>query len=173
MQPKNEKEKLPPCRPEMTSLDRILEMIALVILAGLWIMAIYGSFNLPETIPTHFNIKGEVDGYGSPLTLLISPAMVTLLIPGMLWLSRYPHIFNYIVKITPKNQLAQYRLAARFIRGMAIGMGIIFLLILWMMTTSAESGQTSSTGIIIIAILAISFIPLIIYMVISSRMSQA
>lgn len=164
------KEQLPPLRPEFTSADRLLEMLAILTLAVLWIMAVFAYRSLPETIPTHFDIKGQIDGHGSRLTLMISPIMVTLLIPAMLWLSRYPHIFNFMVKITPENQLAQYRLAARFIRGMAIGVGIIFLLILWMMINSAKSGQTHSMAVIIISILAISFIPLIIYMVISSRL---
>lgn len=164
------KEQLPPLRPELTATDRILEMMALLILATLWIMAVFDYPSLPETIPTHFNIKGDVDGYGSRLTLMIIPAMVTLIIPGMLWLSRYPHIFNYIVKITPENQLPQYRLATRFIRGMAAGLGIIFLLILWMMIASAKSSQVPSMALILLPILAISFIPLIVYVVMSSRL---
>lgn len=170
MKTKTEKEQLPPFRPELTSTDRLLEMMALLIIAALWLMVVFSYQILPETIPIHFNIKGEVDGYGSRLTLIIIPLFATLLIPGMLWLSRYPHIFNYPTKITPENKTAQYRLAARFIRIMAVGLGVVFLHIVWMIIHSAETRQDTSSWLIILPILAISFFPLFIYLVMSSKL---
>ena len=38
------------------------------------IFAIIMIFYLPETIPSHFNTAGEVDGYGSKYLVLILPA---------------------------------------------------------------------------------------------------
>ena len=38
------------------------------------IFAIIMMFYLPETIPSHFNTAGEVDGYGSKYLVLILPA---------------------------------------------------------------------------------------------------
>ena len=110
------KEELPLAYPELTITDRLLEMAILFTLAGLWLLVIYGYQTLPETIPTHFNLKGEVDGYGPIWMLNFMPILCSVMFPGMIWLSRVPHRFNYLVKITPENALAQYRLAARFIR---------------------------------------------------------
>lgn len=163
------KEQLSKIRPQLTSTDRILEMGALATIAIAWMVAVIAYTSMPETIPIHFNIKGEPDGYGSRLTLMILPAIATLTIPPMVLLSRYPHIFNYVVKITPENQLVQYRLAARFIRLMAAGVGIIFIIILQAMITSAESNRYPNAFILITSIAAISIIPLMVYIIISSR----
>lgn len=49
---------------------------ALLILAVPFGYAIYLYPNLPEIIPTHFNIKGEADGFGSRETIFLLPSIM-------------------------------------------------------------------------------------------------
>ena len=62
-------------------------LVALALAATLYV-----SPQLPDQIPTHWNLKGEVDGYGSKRTLFLMPAAML----GLLGL------FALIPKISPK-----------------------------------------------------------------------
>ena len=52
---------------------------------------------LPETVPTHWNASGEIDGYGSKNTLLLIPFML----PVLVYI-----IMTIAPKIDPKNKIA-------------------------------------------------------------------
>ncbi|MBD3891784.1 SdpI family protein [Olleya marilimosa] len=51
----------------------ILMALPFIYLAYIW-------NTLPETVPTHWNASGEIDGYGSKNTLLIIPFMLPVLV---------------------------------------------------------------------------------------------
>lgn len=53
---------------------------------------------LPETVPTHFNVRGEADGFGSKNTLLWLPLL--LMLPTFL-------IMEFAPKIDPKQKLGK------------------------------------------------------------------
>jgi uncharacterized membrane protein len=63
-------------------------LIAISLGAAAWL---YGG--LPQQIPTHWNIRGEVDGYGGKWTLFLMPAMMA----GMLVL------FYFLPALSPKH----------------------------------------------------------------------
>ena len=60
----------------------MLEILSYVLLLVCFIIAIVGMATLPDEIPTHFTMSGEIDGYGSPGTLLILP-IIMLICNGM------------------------------------------------------------------------------------------
>jgi hypothetical protein len=66
---------------------------------------------LPAEVPQHFDARGEVDAWGPRALLLLLPGLALLLVGGLSWMSRYPHLFNYPWPITAGNAHAQYRLA--------------------------------------------------------------
>lgn len=45
-----------------------------------WAIAIVSVFNLPDQVPIHWNLQGEVDGHGSKWTILIMPVVATLFV---------------------------------------------------------------------------------------------
>ena len=49
--------------------------------------------SLPDRIPTHWNIKGEVDGYGGKWTLFMFPLMM---VPMLL-------LFYFLPALSPRN----------------------------------------------------------------------
>ncbi|MER2000695.1 MAG: DUF1648 domain-containing protein, partial [Lysinibacillus sp.] len=60
-------------KTETKLIHKIFNIIALAtLLSGVLLIIIYWS-KLPDTVPIHFNIKGEADGWGSKYTLIILP----------------------------------------------------------------------------------------------------
>lgn len=106
----------PRIQVEKASLDHWLERAALALLLFLWAYTLYDYFTLPETIPTHFNARGEPDDYGSKATLLLLPVIGSVIYLVMNRLNRYPHLMNYPVTITEDNAAAHYRTALRLLR---------------------------------------------------------
>jgi uncharacterized membrane protein len=83
-------------------------LVAIAVAVTAWL---YGS--LPERIPTHWNIRGEVDGYGSKWTLFIFP--VTMV--GMLAL------FYYLPALSPKQfDVNSFRSTYLYIMVLCIGL---------------------------------------------------
>jgi uncharacterized membrane protein len=158
--PTSMKESRPKTELEITSLDKILEVAGWLALAVLWGYTLNNYSHLPETIPTHFNALGEVDSYGGKATILILPILGTVLIIGMSVLNKFPHVFNFPVKITPENASKQYTMATRMIRYLKFAIALIFIMIQWAVM-SAVNGGTGGPGIWLLPLtLAILFIPL-------------
>jgi uncharacterized membrane protein len=119
----------PKIKIEITAFDKKLELLGHTLLILLWSITLYIFFKLPQIIPIHFNLKGEADGYGNKLMLLLLPTLATILHAGLTQLNKYPHIFNYMVKITEDNAVRQYTMATRMIRFVKLAMLIIFLIV--------------------------------------------
>lgn len=156
-------EERPVLKLEWTFLDRILEITGGVSLMVLWILVIVNYPGLPDTIPTHFNAFGQVDGYGGRGTFLLLPVIVTVVFIGLTILNRFPHVFNFPVGITQDNALKQYTNATRFIRYLKLVIVLIFGLIAFNMAQNAQ-GKADGMGIWVLPLmLGLIFIPLIIY----------
>jgi uncharacterized membrane protein len=120
--------------------------IALVIVAASWVGSAVMYPLLPETVPTHWNFQGQVDGYGSRAT-------ATLLLPsfmiGMLGL------FVAIPYLSPKNfEVDTFRSTYLFLMVVTMGMfaylhGVI-LLATWQQASKAahpiDIGRTMLAG---------------------------
>jgi hypothetical protein len=56
-----------------------LRITALLTLLAVWVFVLWLYPRLPEVIPTHFDLKGQPDDYGSKQTLFILPVVASLL----------------------------------------------------------------------------------------------
>lgn len=126
-------------------LDQVLETTAWLTLVSLWAITLYHYSNLPDSIPTHYNLEGRPDRYGRKATLLLLPIVGTVVFATITLLNKHPHIFNYPGKITEANALKQYTSATRLLRILKSGILINFLLITWG-TISDATGQTNGMG---------------------------
>jgi len=77
------------------NLKKEFPYIILMVLPFIYLAYIWNT--LPETVPTHWNASGEIDGYGSKNTLLIIPFML----PVLVYI-----IMTIAPKIDPKNKIA-------------------------------------------------------------------
>lgn len=76
------------------SLKKELPLLLIVIIPFIYLGYIWNG--LPETVPTHWNIKGEIDGWSSKNTLLLIPFLLPVLIYT---------IFTVVPKIDPKRKI--------------------------------------------------------------------
>lgn len=77
---------------------RTLEIAAFLLLLFLWVvtaLAILGSNPLPARIPTHFDMAGKADGWGTPAMLWMQPAMGTVIYLLMTLVARFSSAFNF------------------------------------------------------------------------------
>ena len=75
-------------------LKKEIPLIVIVLLPFIYLAYIWNQ--LPEKVPMHWNIKGEIDRYGEKIELLLIP----FLLPFLVYI-----IFLVIPKIDPKNKL--------------------------------------------------------------------
>ena len=140
---------LNPDRPRIKvpfeSIDIIMESISLIFILLMWLFLITEYPNLPETVVSHFNLKGEPDGYKSKAFILILPSITTLMYFGLFILNRYPHIHNYMVNITEKNALKNYRFSTRIVRIVNMLSMVMFSYIVFQTITSAK-GKVLTIG---------------------------
>jgi len=151
------KEQRPRIAIELTGLDRALEGLALSGLLVLILLPAVYYADLPDTIPQHFNAKGEADGFGSKTFVWFLPGIGAALYIFMTVLNRSPHIFNYTVKITEENAAEQYRLATRLIRWLKAFVVLLFVYITWGIISGAMTGKTSLSPWLLFVVLAINF----------------
>jgi len=58
----------------------LLDCLTIIFLALGWWSALASYPNLPETIPVHFGLSGEADGWGSRWMIFLMPVIATLIV---------------------------------------------------------------------------------------------
>lgn len=165
-------EKRPHLRITRTKSDNIVEYISTITLVSIWVYVFFSYFSLPETIPVHFNLSGEVDGYGNKGILFLLAIIPTIIGLGLTVLNNYPHVFNYTVEITKDNAEKQYQFATRMIRYLKLCICILFAAILFEVNMGAlQSSNSIGPWFVPIAIIIVLF-P-IIYFTIKSRKAKS
>ncbi len=119
----------PRIKLKLSAFDKTLELTGYIVLFGLWGLTIFSFINMPGIIPIHFGPSGEPNNYGEKTTILILPAIATLLFWGLTKLNKHPDIFNYSVSITKSNAAQQYKYATRLIRFLKLAIVVIFFII--------------------------------------------
>lgn len=107
--------------------ERVLETIGGVLMAVLIALVALRWPDLPEEIPAHFNIAGEIDRWGGKGELLVLPAVGLLLYALLTVLSFFPQIWNTPVRVTPENQESIYRSVLDSLLLGKAGLAAIFL----------------------------------------------
>jgi uncharacterized membrane protein len=110
----------------LSNLDKVLEISSFLLLLLLWIYVFIHVPSLPDAIPTHFGLNGKVDSFGSKYTIFALPILTTVMLAGLTFLNRYPHIFNYLTEITQENAFVQYQAAQQVIRILKISLTLTF-----------------------------------------------
>ncbi|ALF53709.1 hypothetical protein ACX27_14050 [Nostoc piscinale CENA21] len=126
-----------------SSSDQILNWIAIAGIAGLFGLAVYTWFALPETIPIHFGFDGKVNGWGSKKIIWLLPILSLVTYSFLTFISRYPHTFNYAVTITEVNALRQYQIACSMLNWLKTEMVYLSAYIEWQIYHLATTANPS------------------------------
>ena len=116
--------------------------------------ALYLYPTLPASIPIHFNIKGEADGWGSPETIFLSPAIM-----GFTSLFVF-FIFSNITKLDPKRYAD-----ANPANYLALGLGIVlFMSILSLSILYGTTNESLRDGRFVFLLIGLGFSAFGLYM---------
>ena len=141
----------------VTSFDKVVETITVVVLVLAWIYTLVQYPKLPSIIPTHFDGQGNVDGLGPKWTLFLTTGMATVFFGLLTYLNRHPHWFNYPVAITSENALRMYTIATQMMRTLKAVLVGVFFAINWQMVQVAMQPDFSGSKYVIFGILAAIF----------------
>lgn len=141
-------------------LEIVTEVLAVLGILVHALILVYYWPTLPDVIPTHFGLSGEVDGWGSKNTLLILLVVNAGMYVMMTVFNFFPHIFNYPVEITEKNARAQYSNARLMMNIIKVEIAYFFAYIEWGTVQVALGNASGLDGrIMIIALILISVSP--------------
>lgn len=116
-------------------------IIAWIVLVYIVVEALYGAAKLPAKIPTHFGADGMPNAWGAPESLWLLPAVGTVMAILLTWVSRYPQVFNYPVRVTRENQARLEALALEMIAWLRLDLLCLFAAIEWQTIRSARMVQ--------------------------------
>jgi uncharacterized membrane protein len=168
----------PPDQPKILikpgPIEIVIDLLGVAMVVLLWMYTILQYDQLPGQVVTHLNAKGVADHFGEKTQIFFLPGLTSLLYVGLWMLNRYPHIFNYLVKITPENAARQYLLATRFMRFINISVLVLFsgIQVQFIALSKTISVETvTSPGLIwMVGLhLAVTFFGMLYYVIVSSN----
>ena len=138
---------------------RIFDFISLALMLATWTVPLMAYSDLPETVPSHINFKGEVDGYSNKIFIFVIPVIGTIT-TAMLWFvmhTKNPYFQKfrkpgkYQVQLSEK---AQHRVLSIII----LLISILFLIVEMSLVETATTGSLPSYFFIILPIIALLII---------------
>jgi uncharacterized membrane protein len=111
---------------ERTPAEITLEILSVITLFWSYYYLLNAWSSMPDRIPTHFGFDGAPNAWGSKMTLLLTPAIVTIMFASLTLLSRFPHIYNYPWQLTEQNAETQYRLARTLLTAIKMEVTLLF-----------------------------------------------
>lgn len=152
----------PVIKIKLSRTDIITDRLSLIFIVMTWVFTFIQYPSLPKIIPVHFDLKGNINYYGNKGTIFILPIIITIVVTGLSFLNKYPHVFNYPYKITPENALASYIKATRLLRILKLIISVFTLAIIFEMIRSAKTGHSTFQWWLIPLFMCSMIIPVII-----------
>ena len=141
--------------------QRIAGILAPVLLLGSIAYILILWHKLPEQIPTHYNMAGEIDGYGGRGTLLLMPIIGLVMDLSLALVCRFPQSWNTGVRVTVLNRTRVYRLVRDLMADLRLSMALAFGGFAVYQASLPEHFSGNVTGIMLILI----FAPLVRYFI--------
>ena len=116
--------------------DKISEAFSLAFLVSSISIVAVTIPKLPDSIPYHYNMTGEVDGYESKHILWVMVALSTVIYIALTILAMFPGLYKK--QLSGDNIEEQYRLTSKTTRTMKAVIVLSFLIISYFMTHNAQ-----------------------------------
>jgi hypothetical protein len=152
---------------KLSPIDKVLEVLSIAGLFFMWVYVLFEYQHLPAIIPIHFDLKGNIDNYGSRWTIFLLPAIISIVVAGLTILTKYPHVFNYTRKITAGNAMVEYTGATRTIRIIKLVIVLFLNMIVYEVVQSARTGHSTLPAWTIIAFMIAMISPVIVSLYLS------
>lgn len=106
--------------------DKIMTILAILILLASTIFVLAKWDSLPEQIPIHYNFKGQPDAYGGTGSLVFSMVIDWTMLLTLTILSKFPHLWNTGVERTPVNAAVINRIVRDMLSVMELSLAALF-----------------------------------------------
>ncbi|WP_179134425.1 DUF1648 domain-containing protein [Oceanobacillus timonensis] len=120
----------PVLKLKMTFIEKLLNVVGILSFSGVMMYMIYTWNAVPNLVPGHYNVSGEVTRWGGREELFILLAVGVLLWIGMTVLERFPHVHNY-KNLTEANIKGQYINSRMMMNVLKNEIAILFPFIIW------------------------------------------
>lgn len=149
------------CGSPTTLWQRILGILAPVVLLGSIIFILIRWPQLPPQIPSNYNAAGEVTGYSSRGLLFLMPAIGLFGDLSIALAGRFPKSWNTGVRITLYNRVRVYRLVRDMLAELRLALALSFAVITVCQSLALEHLSGNVTG----ALVLLSLAPLVRYFI--------
>jgi uncharacterized membrane protein len=110
---------------------KIIGTTASILLIGTWIYIGYIYPSLPQTIASHFDHQGKLDGWSDKSSIIGIP-LITSIISAALWYAKqFYRYFNYPVPVTSDNAAWLYTRSVDMITQLRLSLSVIAGLIIF------------------------------------------
>lgn len=157
---------------EKTPLQKVMNVLGYGLFLGSIVVAIIYFPSLPDKIATHFNIKGEADGWGSKYTLLVIPIIAVVSVIPIEMLEKRPNLHNYPSYINENNVEMLYKVSIRTLNLSKNGVLIIFGVMLIDSIIAAKNGDSGFNFIWILLLILLVIVPTVWHMVSLSKIKR-
>lgn len=145
----------PKLSPELSTFDKVINVLAWIALVG-FLISVYLIYNkLPEIIPVHYSLNGEPDRWSTKSELLTLIIVVTLIFSALTFFSHKPRLFNYPIRITEENAQNKYNLAARMMRVTRLTITTFFIGLVWFVLNQSSHDDFSYSWFFVIGVIVI------------------
>ena len=117
----------PHIKIEKDSLMKAAQMVAILSVIVCWALALYYYTKFPASIPIHFDAAGNPNNFGAREIIFLLPMLATILVLGINWLAKYPHILNYAQEVTEQNAAKLYRASIKMLYIVCAIVGFILM----------------------------------------------
>ena len=135
----------PKIKIENEPIDWIVQSIGIIGIILLIGLPIFHYSSLPDIIPRHYGFNGKPDGFSGKGIIWTLPAIGLVMYAGMAILTKFPHIFNYLIEITSENAERQYKIATKLLRFLNTIIVCVFCYITYA-TIQTALGKQSGLG---------------------------
>ena len=146
----------------ITLSDRILELVAAAMAVLLLILTGVLYSQAPETVPTHFNLSGDADGWGGKgfYWILAAIMLVSMIICASAAYNR--KLVNLPIRLKEPVFYRQIGLISRMCRIMTITFGFIWLAVLLAMSASFI-GMSESVAVALIPLSVVLMLGVVMF----------
>ena len=149
------------CGAPATRYQRIVSVLAPLLLLGTIVYILILWHTLPERIPTNYNMAGEITGYGGRGTLLFMPIFGLVMDLTVALVERFPQSWNTGVRVTVLNRARVYRLVRNLMADLRLCCAVMFSGFAVYQSSLPEHFSGNVTGIMIL----LTLLPLISYFI--------
>jgi uncharacterized membrane protein len=151
----------------------LVGLIALGVLVWITYQAVAGPRRLPDRIPTHFDMAGNANGWGSPAMLLLLPVVGIGTYLTISLVSRFPMAFHYPVQVAQVNVPRVQNLTLDMVTWLKTELACLFAMLQGWMIQAARSGDGRLPVLLVPGFLVVIFATVGCYLIAVIRVANA